>query len=533
MLAEGEFAQICGLHRSELNGTQGLIVSARHGPADRLTLLSYPSRQRWAVRRENLEPCAKPLDVWVCCRCSRDYWSWQTHSTYGGWERVSKKQFACPSCSGCAQATAGAGQASASATAGAGYASAEATAGAGYASASATTGAGYTSAEATAGADQASAASARAYVNAGRASAEGLAEGALAPPSLPAAQSQPERMPTHVAQRVNDLAYALEAAFSDPKSRPMWMDQATDENLRKAGYAWIEEGRETDVDWGNYAGSVLMLAMIDPLRYTAPNSFRLTIFGEDYLSEVGSGAPRSGRGPDNRRTNAIEAVINYLQRWDYIEPLRENVLETWRLVRLSIACIGGVSIFPHESARRAMFCDDEKLPCGRTMFCGAFTDVEVENYEMVLMNLDDAARQSLKSLPTGDVSRRTISDCVKLSKNSTTVSLLQVALNNCGALPAHGGNLRILFFSCERAAALPPDAVRFRANLDNEGSMLQWLQHRRVDLVTRAERFNAWKQLNMEFHPDKKGACTTTAERRAVAVRCEFIRFVKSWFVGS
>ena len=63
--------------------------------------------------------------------------------------------------------------------------------------------------------------------------------------------------------------------------------------------------------------------------------------------------------------------------------------------------------------------------------------------------------------------------------------------------------------------------------------MLQWLQHRRVDWVTRAERFNAWKQLNMEFHPDKKGAYTTTAERRAVAVRCEFIRFVKPWFVGS
>ena len=64
--------------------------------------------------------------------------------------------------------------------------------------------------------------------------------------------------------------------------------------------------------------------------------------------------------------------------------------------------------------------------------------------------------------------------------------------------------------------------------------MLQWLQHQRVDLVTRTERFNAWKDLNMKCHPDKTGApCSTTKERQAVAVRCEFIRSVKPWFVGS
>ena len=58
----------------------------------------------------------------------------------------------------------------------------------------------------------------------------------------------------------------------------------------------------------------MMLAMLAPRQYLPGARPRLHIFGDDEaLLERGSGKVRSGTGPDNRRTNALEAVLHFYE----------------------------------------------------------------------------------------------------------------------------------------------------------------------------------------------------------------------------
>merc|ERR1719460_847707 len=79
--------------------------------------------------------------------------------------------------------------------------------------------------------------------------------------------------------------------------------------------------------------AVLMLAMLLPDRFGVPGAPALNIFGVPppmTVLQISSHRARSSVGADNRRTNAIEGLLNYWK--DVDEPIRPMLLETWVLV---------------------------------------------------------------------------------------------------------------------------------------------------------------------------------------------------------
>ena len=108
------------------------------------------------------------------------------------------------------------------------------------------------------------------------------------------------------------------------------MRTPTDALLRGGGKYDPENGTgiTTEMDYGNYAGSILMLAMLEPSLYGVPGAHQLTIFGCG-LASLGTAPPRSGMGPDNRRANAVEALLTHLQpypalRYVFRQPLGQR-----------------------------------------------------------------------------------------------------------------------------------------------------------------------------------------------------------------
>ena len=221
------------------------------------------------------------------------------------------------------------------------------------------------------------------------------------------------------------------------------MLEPTDESLRRAGrYNPVDGfGVPDEMDWGNFSGSVLMLAMLDEGR-------GLRIFGEGLL-EKGTAFPRSGRGPDNRRTNALEALLNYLQPFPQMTALRELLKDTWRLVILGVACSGVTNRFPSECVQQVLACDDEQLPPGE------ITDEELISFETVMDALGPEGQKGLRELREGEVTKATISACTGCSRNSITVNLIQQAIRRCALEDAgnHYGSLLFLFFHSARREA--------------------------------------------------------------------------------
>jgi hypothetical protein len=277
------------------------------------------------------------------------------------------------------------------------------------------------------------------------------------------------------------------------------------------------------MDWGNFSGSILMLAMLDPVLFATPQVHRLSIFGAGLL-QLGTATPRSGHGPDNMRTNSLEAILNYLQAFPAQVYLRQLLLRTWRLVRLAACHVHVSSKLPHERAQRVVLCQDERLPCGD------ITDRELIDYENVMV-LSEDARLRLSELPSGSLPRYAIAELVGFSKDSQVVKIIQNSLYQCGIEGAHhGGNLHILLFASARTAAAPPLALRVEAAKVKEQTMLAWLGERRSTLTTREGRFKEWKQLMIQFHPDKR--TYTEEERQSIEARCSFLREAKAWFIG-
>ena len=110
------------------------------------------------------------------------------------------------------------------------------------------------------------------------------------------------------------------------------MVEPTDNRLRAAGAYDPARGQgiADEMDWGNFSGSILMLAMLDPELFATPQVHRLSIWGEGLL-QLGTAAPHSGHGPDNRRTNALEAILNYLEAFPAQVYLRQLLLRNHRL----------------------------------------------------------------------------------------------------------------------------------------------------------------------------------------------------------
>ena len=72
--------------------------------------------------------------------------------------------------------------------------------------------------------------------------------------------------------------------------------------------------------------------------------------------------------------------------------LREQVLRTWRLVRLSVACASVTTIYPQEAVHEVVLMEDERLPSGEV------GDAELLEYEIVVENLSDGAKLRLQEL---------------------------------------------------------------------------------------------------------------------------------------
>ena len=398
--------RLMGLQRrSDLNGTRGIVVA----PGEKSTILTIPERCLLSVNYRNLE-LHSDNQISVCAGCRQDFWSWETHGGWAGWTKAGtgkRGKYLCPRCGVDAQ-----GSSWAFAQSGSNWASASAQNSSGaFAESSASTSAsgnGF-SAQATAGGGtaQATASGESAQATAGRQATAGA--------------------PGRVAQAVQGLASKLQAAFALPASRPLWMREPSDSLLRAAGtYDPVRGlGVEDEMDWGNFSGSVLVLALLHPLRFGHPETPPLTIFG-DGLLELGTAALRSGKGPDNCRTNAVEALLNYFQLFPEQEQLRQTILETWRLVRLAVFMLEiSEQELPQEYAQRIVLCCDTALPPGPV------ADIEMMNLYKVRCALTAFGRQRLRELPVGNITRSEIGAIVGFSSKSQMAALLQEALYEC------------------------------------------------------------------------------------------------------
>jgi len=237
------------------------------------------------------------------------------------------------------------------------------------------------------------------------------------------------------------------------------MREPTDESLRYAGRYDPANGvgLADEIDWGNFSGSILMLAMLDDC-YLPKGTRPLSIFGANLL-EKGTAVPRSGRGPDNRRTNALEALLNHLQPLPQATKLRQMLRDTWRLLHLGVACSGVTNPFPNECVHQVLACKDEHLPSG------AITDEEVLSFGTVKHTLEPKVQKRLHKLPEREATKADISSLTGCSWNSSTVSLIQRAIHQCAfeGAGAHCGNLLFLFFASTRRACKPPASLAAEA----------------------------------------------------------------------
>jgi len=164
-------------------------------------------------------------------------------------------------------------------------------------------------------------------------------EGSDAGPSrsLPAAPSVSGVVAASVAGRspvlrlvVASLVSGIQQVYHDAGFCLSWVLSCSGNVLRAAGRCDPERGRgvEIETEWGNNAGSVLFLILAEA---------GAECFGGEMLVEV-EGFAESGRGPDNRRTNYLEAFLNDWQDQPDRVELRDLLKQAWRLVAV-MSCV--------------------------------------------------------------------------------------------------------------------------------------------------------------------------------------------------
>ena len=96
------------------------------------------------------------------------------------------------------------------------------------------------------------------------------------------------------------------------------------------------QGDDREADVANRAGSALMLAVLLPHVYGVPSAGPLRVCGwppPESLTYI-SLSPQSSRGPDNRRMNVWEALLNHWQgdhAMEWHRDLLAHVLVTFRM----------------------------------------------------------------------------------------------------------------------------------------------------------------------------------------------------------
>ena len=143
----------------------------------------------------------------------------------------------------------------------------------------------------------------------------------------------------HTLQLIDTLnclpAYAFPAEF---------VCDTTDESLRRLGKHDPEAGQGDDreADAGNKAGSALMLAALFPRVYGIDTAGPLRIFGApppQCLAVIGSTKAKSGKGPDNRRHNVWEALLNHWQDEATMASVRDLTAQTLYEMRVAIEMV--------------------------------------------------------------------------------------------------------------------------------------------------------------------------------------------------
>ena len=120
--------------------------------------------------------------------------------------------------------------------------------------------------------------------------------------------------------------------------------------------------------------------------------------------------PTSGKGVDNRRTNAIEAFLNLLHQRRRQNKTRDLLLNSWRLVCFAGSCVapGGNGVVK-DWAENVIMCSNSVLPTLE------MSDHEMLRYETVihLLGPEELGRLSLIP-PRTYASLKTIAECLSL-----------------------------------------------------------------------------------------------------------------------
>lgn len=164
-----------------------------------------------------------------------------------------------------------------------------------------------------------------------------------------------------VSQKILKLCQAL----NQYPDLPDWVRDVRDSRLKLEGkYApWKGMGDPSEQDGGNAAGSILVLAMLCPDRFGVPGGESLKIVGvppPPGILEISSRRARSSVGPDNRRTNFVEGLLNYWQHHERHRAIRAQLLEAWLLLYRAVLLVDPFdSLTVAVMARRCLNVPDE------------------------------------------------------------------------------------------------------------------------------------------------------------------------------
>ena len=260
---------------------------------------------------------------------------------------------------------------------------------------------------------------------------------------------------------VERLVRDLRAAYSPPNERPYFMEDSTDDVLRRAASSYGTSrtlsrslGPATDRDWGNNAGSVLFLLAC----------FKgFDLFSQrDSMLVQGQGFATSGIGPCNRRCNYWEALLKSWHGDSTRSQLRLLLLECWRLTAIAMSIVWTSDIvtnhdYVHSARGNLLFSASPDL-----FPCGDFSDFEVDFFQTLhCTEVPSADGQFVVDrvpfLPDvgSHYSKADIAGVSGFSKDSQTVKKLYSAICQCEeeGRPHRGQTLR-LAFACNRALPL-------------------------------------------------------------------------------
>jgi hypothetical protein len=320
---------------------------------------------------------------------------------------------------------------------------------------------------------------------------------------------------------------------------PPWANyDVTDAILKEAGKNYPRV--QNEVDAGNSAGSMLMLAMLLPEAFGVPGGPSLTIFGptppEGVIHIQATKRAMSATGADNRRTNIIEGLLNYWQ--DIAEPCRSRLMYVWLLMGRAFELLDPFNNLLVKDMARNSFSVPEAIYCdawwAKVYGARSYLQKQIEKLIPVASRpvADDAIRRliedearghwyivlvpratfchdgmavgcSVRAWWHGDWHRGTLYKILDIDKlqilwnEEYTVSNLDRSL-----VQVHQQDIReisMLEHSVVRVFFSSPDAFKFRINWDEESTGKAFLDTPRLSLLFKEIMSGVMKRSFKEF----------------------------------